>query len=378
MTRDIYHKPDYAMISILFAIVLFGLIMLSSAGTAVGFTHFNDYLYYLKHQVIYGLIPGMIAFYIMSKIDYRIWKKFAFLMLIISIALLIIVFIPGIGVGYGGSKSWINFFGHSFQPSELVKLTFLLYLATWLEKKKGEVKSFAYGFIPFLIVLGLIMLLMILQPDVGTMSIIVFISMSVFFVAGADIKHISFLIFSGALLFAMLIKFAPYRAARFTTFLHPELDPLGIGYHINQAFLALGTGGIFGLGLGNSRQKFEYLPEVTGDSIFAVIGEEMGLVFCVILILMFLVFMFRGYKIAERAPDDFGKFVSIGIVTWFVSQAFINMGAMVGLLPITGIPLPFISYGGTAMMIALAAFGILVNISKQTKMEEKSFKYQNR
>lgn len=368
---DTYHKPDLGLIIILFSIVVIGIVTLSSAGTAVGFQHFDDPFYYFKHQLLNGFLPGIIFFYLMAKIDYRIWKKFAFWALLISILLLISVFIPGIGQSYGKAKSWINVLGVSFQPSEFVKLTFLLYLATWLEKRGEKVKDFAYGFLPFVIVLGLVMLLMILQPDVGTMTIIVLMSLTVYFVAGAPFKHLAILGIAGVGLFALLIKVAPYRAARFTTFLHPELDPQGIGYHINQAFLALGSGGLFGLGLGHSRQKFEYLPEVTGDSIFAVIGEELGFVFCVFLIVLFLFFMLKGYKIAEKAPDDFGKFVGIGVVSWFVFQAFINMGAMVGLMPITGIPLPFISYGGTALAVALAAFGILVNISKQTKLDDK-------
>jgi len=229
------------------------------------------------------------------------------------------------------------------------------------------IKDAAYGLKPFLVIVGSIVFLIMLQPDMGTMVIIAITAFIIFYVAGAPLKHLAWILLGASGLFLLLIKLAPYRAARFTVFLNPALDPQGIGYHINQALLAIGSGGIFGLGLGHSRQKYLYLPEVTGDSVFAVIAEELGLIFAIVLIMIFLFLMYRGLQIARSAPDNFGKLVAVGITVWIVLQAFINIAAMVTLVPLTGIPLPFISYGSSALATSLAAMGILISISKQTK-----------
>ncbi len=363
-----YHAPDYILIGAFGALILLGLAVLSSAGTAVGFEKFGDSYYFIKHQALYGLLPGILLFIIFSKINYQVWKKFIVPLLVISILLLIIVFIPGVGAEYGTAKSWINIGNFSFQPAELVKLTFLLYLATWLERRGVYgVKDFYSGFLPFLFLIGIISSLMLLQPDMGSLSIIIFMSIAVFFASGAKMKHVLAMVAAGATAIYLLIIKSPYRAARLTTFLHPELDPQGIGYHINQAFLAIGSGGIWGRGFGLSRQKFQYLPEATGDSIFAIYAEELGMIMCFILLALFILLIYRGLKIARRSPDQFGRLASAGIVSWLVFQAFFNISSMVGLLPMTGIPLPFISYGGTALAVGLAAMGILVNISRQTK-----------
>jgi cell division protein FtsW len=363
-----WHKPDYGFIVILFLIIFFGIIMLSSASVSLSFEKYNGSYYLLKHQIMWGLIPGFIAFIILSFFDYKILKKYAFGMLVASIVLLVLVFIPGIGSDYGTAKSWVSILGVSFQPSELVKLTFLIYLASWLEthghKKVSDLKE---GLIPFLSILGLIVVLLVLQPDLGTMTIIALISLTVYFVGGANLSHMFGVGIGSAFLLWMLIKIAPYRAARLTIFLHPELDPQGIGYHINQAFLAIGSGGFWGRGFGMSRQKFQYLPEVAGDSIFAIIAEELGFIFSALLIVGYLFLLMRGLKIAQKAVDNFGKHLAIGITAWIVIQSFVNIGAMVGLLPLTGVPLPFVSYGGTSLAVLMGACGIVVNISRQTR-----------
>jgi len=359
-------KPDYVFLGLVGVITIFGLIMLSSASSAVAYEKFQDNYWYLKHQILFGFLPGLIAFFIMARIDYRKWKKYALPFLALSIILLLLVFIPGLGVSYGRARNWINFFGMSLQPSEIVKLTFLIYLAAWLSTKKGEreMKEASSSFIPFIVTFGLIVFLMAVQPDVGTLSVIAAISLTVYFFAGASLVHLSWITGAGVLLFFVLIKLAPYRTARLMTFLHPELDPQGLGYHINQALLAIGSGGFWGLGLGLSRQKFQYLPEVAGDSIFAIIAEELGFLFAVILICTFVFLAIRGFKIATTAPDSFGRLLAVGITSWFIFQSFINIGAMLGVLPLTGVPLPFISYGGTALTVCLAATGIMANISK--------------
>lgn len=362
-------KPDSVFIFAFFCLIGFGLVMLSSASAVVSFQKFNSSYYYLSHQLLFGFLPGLACFFIASKIDYHYWKRFAFAFLVLSIFLLVLVFIPGISFGYGGAHRWIRFGSLIFQPSEVVKLTFLLYLATWLSAKgEKSVKDFSLGFIPFMVLVGIIALLIILQPDMGTMGVILLIAFSMYCMGGARLSHVALAGLGGLIAFFTLIKMAPYRFERFMTFLHPELDPLGVGYHINQALLAVGSGGIIGRGFGHSRQKFAYLPEVTGDSVFAIIAEELGFIFC-ILFIAFLVFVaLRGLRIASRAPDMFGTLVAVGIISWFIFQSFINIAAMLSLVPLTGIPLPFVSYGGSSLLVLMSAMGVLVNISRQSRV----------
>lgn len=362
-----FKYTDLTLLVVCGVLVVFGLIILSSASGPAAYQKFGDNYYYVKHQILYGLLPGLALFFLCFFVDYRFWKKRAFMFLIISVILLMLVFIPGIGAEYGSAKSWINIFGYSFQPSELVKLTFIFYLAAWLESRgETKLKDYSSGMMPFIISLGIIMLLMILQPDIGTMSIIVATSLVIYLMAGAPIYQVGLMVCGGIGLFAALIKLAPYRTARFMTFLHPELDPQGIGYHINQALLAIGSGGILGLGLGHSRQKFQYLPEVAGDSIFAVMSEELGFIFSCAFVFIFMVILIRGLKISLATRDNFGKLLAVGLVSWIVIQAFINIGSMVGMMPMTGVPLPFVSAGGSSLAVTLASLGILLNIAKQS------------
>ena len=341
--------------------------MLSSASSVISFEKFGDSNYLVRHQLLYGILIGAVGLILFSRIDYHIWRKFAFPLLALNILLLLAVFLPGIGYGFQGARRWIQLGPTLLQPTELLKLTFIIYLATLFEKNIIKIKEAGVGLIPFLIMLGIIVFLIMLQPDMGTMLTISIIGLVIFFLAGAPFKHLAWIFLGATGLMFLFIKIAPYRAARFTVFLNPALDPQGIGYHVNQALLAIGSGGIFGLGLGHSRQKYLYLPEVTGDSIFAVIAEELGLILCILLIIFFLMLMYRGFKIAKAAPDIFGKLLTAGIVSWFVLQAFINIAAMVTLIPMTGIPLPFISYGSSALATSLVAVGILINISRQTR-----------
>lgn len=357
---------DSTLVMIVAALVIFGLIVLSSASTVIGYEQYRDSNFFLKRQFMSVLI-GVLAFSFTSRVDYRVWKKFAFPMLVASSILLLAVFIPGIGRELLGAKRWIGFGRFVFQPAEFVKLMFLLYLARWLEGRRLKLHDPSYGLWPFVIILSTISLLVMSQPDIGTMTIIGMTALASYFIAGAPLRDF-FLISIGAIVvFFFLIKAAAYRVARFLVFLNPQLDPQGIGYHINQALLAIGSGGIFGLGLGHSRQKFNYLPEAAGDSIFAIIAEELGFVVAVGVIVFFAAFIFRGYRIARDASDDFGKILAGGITTWIGFQALINIGALSGLLPLTGIPLPFISYGGSALVTSFAAVGILANISRSSK-----------
>ena len=358
--------------------MIFGLIALTSASSVVGFTKFGDTYHFVKRQLTVGLVFGLIGFFITLRVDYRWYQKYAFHFLIITIILLVLVFLPGIGYSLKGANRWIMIAGFQFQPTEAVKITFLLYLATWLSKREKDLEDYRAGLVPFLVVVGIISLLVLLEPDLGTMTVIAFMALVVYFTAGAPIRHLGILGTGSLVLFYILIKITPYRAARLSVFLNPQLDPQGIGYHVNQALLAIGTGGLFGLGLGRSRQKYNYLPEVAGDSIFAVIAEEMGLIVCFSLVALFALLMYRGFKVAKHAPDTFGKLLATGIVAWISFQAFVNIAANMALLPLTGITLPFISYGSSSLFVALTAMGILFNISKHTIEGTHEVKWRRR
>lgn len=358
--------PDNFFVGGFFLLLTIGIVMLSSASAVLSYQKFGTPYYYTIHQLLFGLIPGLALLYITSRVDYHHWRTLALPFLLGSIVLLVLVFLPGIGYEYGGARRWIHLGPLLFQPSEVVKLSLLLYLATWLSVKGAKhVQNFAYGFLPFTVMIGVIAVLVILQPDIGTMGVISAIAFTMYFIGGAAVPHLAIAGAAGIATILVLIRTAEYRLQRFMTFLQPELDPLGIGYHINQALLAIGSGGLLGRGFGHSRQKFAYLPEVTGDSIFAIVAEEMGFLFTIFFIALFVFIAARGLRIARNAPDDFGKFIAVGVVAWIIFQAFINIAAMLSLLPLTGIPLPFVSYGGSAMLVSLTAVGILINISRQ-------------
>lgn len=359
-------KPDFVLLGAAFFLIAFGLIMVSSAGAVVGFQRFGSSSFFFREQFVSFLI-GLAALCITMTVDYRFWRRFAVPMLALSMLSLLLVLIPSIGFEAGGARRWMTFGNFQLQPSELTKLTFLIYLALWLEKRGEGVRNFTYGFLPFLIILGTIVGLVMLQPDLGTVTIIILLSIIVYFLAGARLRHIIgfFAGASGVLLF--LIKISSYRSDRLTVFLNPEIDPQRIGYHINQALLAIGSGGLFGLGLGHSRQKYNFLPEVTSDSIFAVIAEEVGFFAVTFLVGVFILLLLRGIRIARAAPDAFGKYLAAGIAFMIVGQAFVNIAALTGLIPLTGVTLPFISYGGSSLVVTMAAVGLLANISRHAK-----------
>lgn len=364
---NISKKADTVLPYIVFVLLVFGLIMISSAGIAYSKSRFGDSYFFFKRQLL-GVSIGLVVLYFTQRINYNFWKKISFPLFILSIFLLILVFVPGIGSKIYGASRWIQLGAISFQPSEMLKLSLILYLAAWLETKREKMHDFFEGFLPFVIIIAIISFLLMKQPDMGTLGVTVLIALSIFFVNGAKASHMSLLVFGGIAAFYTLIKMEAYRMNRFLVFLHPEFDPKGVGYQINQALLAIGSGGIFGVGLGHSLQKFNYLPEPVGDSIFAIIGEELGLIGAVILVMLFVGLAMRGLRIARNAPDIFSRLVAIGIVSWIFFQALINIAAISGLIPLTGIPLPFMSYGGTSIIFLMAGIGILLNISKQTKL----------
>lgn len=361
------HAPDYIFIGCIALLTVFGLVMLASATSAIGFEKFGDTYYFLKRQLLYGFLPGVAVFFICLRLPYAFFRKCRVIFFVCALALLLLVLISG--VSFGRTQSWLVLGGFSLQPAELAKVALILFLAGWLDVRRGEVvQTVWHGVLPFLCIIGTMAILLALQPDIGTLSVVLAIAFGMFFVAGARWKHVLVIGLLGVIAFGVLVASAPYRVQRFTTFLHPEFDPQGAGYQINQAFLAIGTGGWMGAGLGHSRQKFQYLPEVASDSIFAVIAEELGFVAAAGLVALIMLVWLRMLHIARAAPDAFGRLTVFGIALWFVVQSWLNIGAMVGLLPLTGLPLPLVSHGGTALLATLLGAGIVARISQFTKL----------
>jgi len=353
-------KPEVILPSIVLALVLLGILVLASVSTSVPKDKSTPPFYFLKHQILFGLIPGIILMFVFSKIPLSILKKGAVFLLFSNLALCALVFLPKIGMEFSGAYRWIGFGPISFQPSEFLKVTFLIYLAAWLTKKKKDKETL----IGFLAILLPITLLLIFQPDISTLGVIVLSAILMYFLSGTPYWHLILVMviaFSGLV---FLTKIAPYRTARLKIFLEPKIEPLGSGYQIGQSLIAIGSGGLFGKGFGLSSQKLGFLPGILSDSIFAIFAEETGFLGSFILTLLFLIFLFRGFKISKMAKDKFSSLLSQGISLWITLQAFVNFGAMSGILPLTGIPLPFISFGGSHLVAELIAVGILLNIAK--------------
>jgi cell division protein FtsW len=349
-----------------------GLIFLSSASAPLAYERFGSRSYYLVHQILSGVLPGLLAFVLISRVRRGVIQRVAVPLFAMSCILLLLVFVPGIGVARGGARSWLSL-GITFQPSEVMKLGLILALSAWLSNRRPswfDLRSWTRGLLPILGVLGLVLGLIAAQPDTGTLVILGAIGVSIAFAAGIPWRHVFALTAAGGALLSGLILAAPYRLARLTTFLHPELDPQGIGYQVNQALFAVGSGGIFGLGLGHSRQKFSFLPEILSDSIFAIIAEEIGFVFSVLLITLIMYFIWRILFLARHSSDAFDRLVFVGIASWWGVQSMVNIGAMLGVLPITGLPLPFVSYGGTAMAMTLASMGVVANLSRDRERKK--------
>ena len=368
-------QPDYIFIFIVVCLILLGGLILVSVSLPISQEKFGSSFYYLNHQIIFGLLPGLILAFSAFKIKLVSFKKWAPIFLLINLIFLGMVFLPHLGISFRGSARWINLGPISFQPSEFLKLSFILYLSSWLasrtEKKftpttKKLAWWFSQTFFAFLAIMVITGTFLIFQPDISTLLVIILVATLMYFLAKTPLWHSILLIFMIILAFLVLIKIAPYRFNRILVFLNPELDPMGIGYQIKQALIAIGSGGIFGSGLGLSLQKFGFLPHSISDSIFAIFAEETGFLGSLVLVLLYLVFFWRGLKIGKQSADKFSKFCALGITFWITLQAFVNIGSMIRILPLTGIPLPFISYGGSALISELIGVGILLNISKQT------------
>lgn len=356
-----YDKIFFWTVCVLVLVGFFMLVSASMGLLARDGAGFNKTVF---NQMILGGGVGFIALAFCAKINYKIWKKLALPIFVFSLILTALVFAPKIGFEVGGSHRWITLGPVAFQPSEFLKFGFIVYLSAWLAGRKDKISSFQYGLLPFLAITAIAGGLLIAEPDIGSLGVLAVTSLFLFFLGGGKYSQIFTIFLLGVALIGTLIVLQPYRIDRLKTFLDPSQDPRGISYQLKQSLIAFGSGGTFGRGFGMSVQKFNYLPEPIGDSIFAVFGEEFGFVGCVALIGLFLFFLFRGLLIAKRAPDSFGRLLASGIVIMITVGSFINIVSMVGLFPLTGVPLIFVSKGGSAMAMALAQIGILLNISK--------------
>lgn len=370
---------DYVLISAVGVLLIFGILMIFSVSAADSRAKFGNSYYFLSHQLLFGLAPGLFLALFGFNLRLEFLKKWAPILLLLNLVLMSLVFFPKIGVQGGGAARWLNLGIATVQPSEFLKLTFIIYLASWLSSRaagfrpkgsrrnlNGAASDFNETLVAFLIIIFLITLLLFLQSDVSTLEIIVLTGMAAYFLSGTPIWHIILIALFGFMSLLALIKVAPYRLNRVLVFLRPGSDPMGIGYHLNQALIAIGSGGIFGLGLGMSQQKFGFLPQTLADSIFAVFSEEIGFIGSSAVVLLFLIFFWRGFRVGLAAKDKFSQLLAYGISFWITIQALVNVGSAVGALPLTGVPLPFISYGGSALISELIGVGLLLNISRSS------------
>lgn len=316
-----------------------------------------------------SLIVGLVGFYCASRIKYSTWNKYAFYLFIAGMVATALVFVPHIGLEHAGAKRWLDIFGFSVQPAEIIKFSFVLYLAAWYAMIKQNVTTWAYGLGPLAGLLAVAGSVLAFQPDYGTFIVLAVTGFAMLFVAGGSWKQMSVVVLSGLALIAVLTLSVPYIKSRVLTFVDPSRDPQGAGYQIQQSLIAVGSGHVFGRGFGQSIQKFNFLPEPVGDSIFAVFAEEWGFVGSTLLILLFGAFFLRGFRIARQAPNLFARLTVVGFVTMIIAQSFMNIGSMLGVFPLTGDPLVFVSQGGTSLVMVLVASGIILNISRYVKSD---------
>jgi len=356
-------KMDYLLLIAVIAISIFGIVMIYSASYVWAEYKFNDPFKYLKHQLLFFII-GTILMYFISKIDYKIYYKKSNIILLISVILLVLVLIPGIGTIRNGSRSWFGIGSFGIQPSEAAKLGLIIFVSKYLRNNESSLRNIKKGVLPILGITLFIFLLIMLQPDFGTGVIIVLSIIGLLFVSGVKMGFFIKLGVLGIIGVVVLILIAPYRLERITSFLNPWQDPLGSGFQIIQSLYAIGPGGLFGYGFLNSRQKHFYLPEPQTDFIFSIISEEFGFMGILIVSSLFLTIIIRGLKIARLANNTFSKYLAFGIIFQISIQTILNLMVVVGLIPVTGVTLPFLSYGGSSLLISMASIGILLNISR--------------
>lgn len=359
------HRPDYLLLAVIFILTIFGLAMLASASSDLGKIKFNDSYYYLKHQILYGLSIGLAGFLIGYSMYYQKLRRLAFPLLLMSIASLALVFTK-FGVEIQSASRWLKLGPISFQPAEVIKIIFIIYLAAWLSNPKMKRSTdFAEGLLPFLLISGLIAVLLMLQPATSTVAILLCAGLVVYFMSGAELRYVAAIVLLALVGFGLVIYVTPYRKARILGFLNATSDTAGQNYQLSQALIAIGSGGLKGVGYGQSTAKAN-LPASIDDSIFAVIGGELGFVGAGSLVVIFAILTLRLFWLANKMRDAFGKLMLIGFGTIIALQSLVNMAAISGLIPLTGVPLPFISYGGTALAMFLTMSGVALNVSKYT------------
>jgi cell division protein FtsW len=361
-------KVDRFFLIIILLLLALGVAMFVSASLGILAKNTKTFYSVLFSQLVLGLGIGFVGMYFCSKINYKFWRRFSFLFFIGAILLTAAVFIPSLGWSHGGAERWIQLGPiPSFQPVEFLKFAFVVYFAAWLSWAKSRVQDFRFGVLPFVIMIGIIAVVLLKQPDTKSFILITVTGISMLFISSVPIKYILGTILGAVFLFGALVYFTPYLQERVKTFIDPAQDAKGSSYQIQQSLIALGSGGVFGRGFGQSIQKFSYLPEPQGDSIFAVLGEELGFVGVTITIFLYLLFILRGFYIGNRTPDAFSGLLVYGIVILITAQSFMHIASVVGVFPLTGVPLVFMSQGGTALMVYMMAIGIVLNVSKFQK-----------
>ncbi len=345
-------------------LLISGLIIFGSASLGVLATNEVKFFAVVKTQLVYALLGGAFALCAGALIPYSFYKKYAYVIFGFTLVLTMLVFIPGFSRYHGGAHRWIDIGPFSLQPSEALKFAFVAVVAYWCTRYRTLFKNWKYGLLPYLIALGVVTIVLLLQPDFGTYIVIIGASFITYFVGGARKRHIQYLVIISVLGFLLLLLVRPYMLERVKTFFNHAHDPRGSSWQLNQSLIALGGGGLTGRGLGQSVQKFNYLPEPIGDSVFAVLGEELGFIGSMYLIILYAIVSVRGYMIAKTAGDQFGRLLATGVVSIILIQATLNIGSMLGILPLTGVPLPLVSHGGTALMVVLFELGVLLNISQ--------------
>lgn len=357
------NAPDFVLFIIVLLLLTVGIVMVFSSSYVFAQATYADGAHFLKHQLVWALL-GIAGMIVTMKVDYHKWKKWANPFFGVTLVLLILLLVPGVGINIKDATRWLGIGKLTFQPSEVAKLALVIFLTRNLSVKKNQIRHFTKGMLPQLLVVGIICGLIMLQPDLGTTLIIAGTAYLLLIAAGACASHLVGLGLLGAVMIVFAIQLEPYRMERFLAFLDPWADPLGDGFQTIQSLYAVGSGGLFGLGLGQGRQKFLYLPEQHTDFIFAVLAEELGFLGTTFVLILFLVFVWRGLKIAMKAPDLFGSLLASGITFMVTLQALLNIGVVTGCLPVTGITLPFISYGGSSLTLNLLGIGVLLNISR--------------
>ncbi|MFC4617257.1 stage V sporulation protein E [Camelliibacillus cellulosilyticus] len=358
--------PDFLLIAATLSLLTLGLIMVYSASAVWASYKYDDAFFFAKRQLMFAGV-GIVLMFVMMNIHYWTWRSWAKIALGLCFLLLIIVLIPGVGLVRGGASSWLGVGAFSIQPSEFMKMAMIIFLAKYLSENQKYIPTVKKGLFPSLTLVFLAFGLIMLQPDLGTGTVLVATCFTMLFTAGARIKHFIFLGSIGLIGLAGLILSAPYRIKRITSFLDPWSDQLGSGFQIIQSLYAIGPGGLLGFGLGQSRQKFQYLPEPQTDFIFAIISEELGFIGAVFVLFLFCLLLWRGIRVAIGAPDLYGSLLAIGIVGMIAIQVMINIAVVTGLMPVTGITLPFLSYGGSSLTLMLVSIGILLNISRYAR-----------